>query len=91
MHRIAEENVDIPVAGGSGAGGGLSGFLPGQNSAALWNRSVDIPSRGRLQGFQRDQSSTAFMEQITVSPNPGRGLQNFQLVQGSAASSSVSP
>ena len=33
----------------------------------------------------------AFMEQITVSPNPGRGLQNFPPVQSSAASSSVSP
>ena len=29
--RTAEQNVDIPAVGGSGAGGGLSGFLPGQN------------------------------------------------------------
>ena len=91
FQRTVEQNVDNPVAGGSGAGGGLSGFLSGQNSAALWNRSVDILSGGGLQGFQRGQSSTAFMEQITVSPNPGRGLQIFQPVQGSAASSSVSP
>ena len=77
FQRTVEQNVDNPVAGGSGTGGGLSGFLSGQNSAALWNRSVDIPSGRDLQGFQRGQSSTAFMEQITVSPNPGRGLQNF--------------
>ena len=91
FQRTVEQNVDNPVAGGSGTGGGLSGFLSGQNSAALWNRSVDIPSGRDLQGFQRGQSSTAFMEQITVSPNPGRGLQNFPPVQSSAASSSVSP
>ena len=80
-----EQNVDIPVVGGSGAGGGLSGFLPRQNSTGLfpWNRTVDIPTGGGLQGFQRGQSSTAFLEQITVSPNPG-GSQNFQPVQGSA-------
>ena len=29
--RTVEQNVDIPAVGGSGAGGGLSGFLPGQN------------------------------------------------------------
>ena len=91
LQRTVEQNVDIPVAGGSGAGGGLSGFLPGKNSAALWNRIVDIPSGGDLQGFQRAQSSTAFLEQLTVSPIPGGGLQIFQPVQGSAASSSVSP
>ena len=90
LQRTVEQNVDIPVAGGSGAGGGLSGFLPGQTSAALWNRTVDIPSGGGLQHFQRGQSSTAFLEQITVSPNPGVGLQIFQPVQGSTASSSVS-
>ena len=31
LQRIMEQNVDIPVVGGSGAGGGLSGFLPGQH------------------------------------------------------------
>ena len=31
MQRIAEQNVGIPVVGVSGAGGGLSGFLPGQH------------------------------------------------------------
>ena len=28
LQRIAEQNVDIPVVGGSGTGGGLSGFSP---------------------------------------------------------------
>ena len=89
FQRIAQQYVDNPVAGGSGTGGGLSGSLPRQNSAALfpWNRSVDIRTGGGLQGFQRGQSSTAFLEQITVSPNPG-GSRNFHLGQGSAASSS---
>ena len=33
LQQIMEQNVDIPVVDrGSGAGGGLSGFLPGQNS-----------------------------------------------------------
>ena len=31
LQRIAEQNVDIPVVGGSGTGGGLPGFLQGQN------------------------------------------------------------
>ena len=32
LQRTAEQNVNIPVPrGGSGAGGGLSGFLPGQH------------------------------------------------------------
>ena len=90
FQRMMEQNVANPVAGGCGSGGSLSGSLPRQNSAALfpWNRSVS----GRdLQGFRRGQSSTAFMEQITVSPIPGRGPQNFVPVQGSAASSLVSP
>ena len=89
FQRIAQQYVDNPVAGGSGTGGGLSGSLPRQNSGALfpWNRSVDIRAGGGLQGFQRGQSSTAFLEQITVSPNPG-GSRNFHLGQGSAASSS---
>ena len=28
LQRIAEQNVDIPVVGGSGTGGGPSGFSP---------------------------------------------------------------
>ena len=62
LQRTVEQNVDIPVAGGSGAGGGLSGFLP------------------VLQRCSRP----------SVSPNPGGGLQNFQPVQDSPVSSSVS-
>ena len=29
LQRTVEQNVDIPIVGGSGARGGLSGFLPG--------------------------------------------------------------
>ena len=31
LQRTVEQNVDIPVVGGGGACGGLSGFLPGQS------------------------------------------------------------
>ena len=46
---------------------------------------------GDLQGFHRGQGSTAFSEQIPEFPDPGGGRQDFQPVQGSAASSSDSP
>ena len=96
LQRTVEQNVDIPVVGGSGAGGGLSGFLPGQLFSMPAEQIVDNPApwlrlSGGLQGLHRGQSSTAFLEQIAVSPDPGGGLQDFQPVQGSAASSSVSP
>ena len=42
LQRIAEQNVDIPVVGGSGTGGGLSGFLPGQNYSMTASRSLTI-------------------------------------------------
>ena len=93
MHRIVERNVDIPVVG-SGAGGGLSGFLPGQSYSVTAEQIVDNPvprqgGAGGLQGLHRGQSSTAFPEQIAEFPDPCGGLQDFQPVQGSAASSSV--
>ena len=96
VHQIAEDNVDIPAGGGSGTGGGLSGFLPGQNYSMTAEQIVDNPVPrpgvdGDLQSLHRGQSSTAFSEQIAEFPDPGRGLQNFQPVQGSAAYSSVSP
>ena len=43
LQRIAEQNVDIPVVGGSGTGGGLSGFLPGQHYSMTAEQIVDIP------------------------------------------------
>ena len=88
-----EQNVDIPVVDcGSGAGGGLSGFLPGQYSMTA-EQIVDCPvprlgGAGDLQGLHRGLSSTAFFAQIA---DPGGGLQDFQPVQGPAASSSISP
>ena len=91
LQQIMEPNVDIPVVG-SGAGGGFSGFLPGQYSLPA-EQIVDNPVprrrfRGVLQGLHPGQSSSAFFEQMA---DPGGGLQDFQPVQGPAASSSVSP
>ena len=55
-------------------------------------QNVDIPAvgggAGDLQGFPSGQGSTAFSEQIPEFPDPGGGRQDFQPVQGSAASSS---
>ena len=88
-----EQNDGIPVVGGSGAGGGFSGFLPGQSYSFTAEQIVDNPvplpgGAGVLQGFRHGQGSTAFSEQITELPDPGGGRQDFQPVQGSAASSS---
>ena len=94
--RTAGQNVDIPVVGGSGTGGGLSGFLPGQSSSETAEQIVEIPvprpdGAGDLQGFPSGQGSTAFAEQIPYFPDPGGGRHDFQPVQGSAVSSSDSP
>ena len=56
LQRIVEQNVDIPAVGGSGTGGGLSGFLPGQNYSVTAEQIVDNPVprpgvAGDLQGF----------------------------------------
>ena len=63
LQRIAEQNVDIPVVGGSGAGGGLSGFVPGQAYSLSAEQIVDYPVprrsfNGDLQGFPPGQSSS---------------------------------
>ena len=54
--RTVEQNVDIPAVGGSGTGGGLSGFPPGQNCSMTAEQIVDNPVprpdvAGDLQGF----------------------------------------
>ena len=56
LQRIAEQSVDIPVVGGSGAGGGLSGFLSGQYYSVTAEQIVDNPvprpgGPGGLQGL----------------------------------------
>ena len=61
--RSVEQNVDIPAVGGSGTGGGLSGFLHGQNYSMTAEQIVDNPvlrrsSSGDLQGFPPGQSSS---------------------------------
>ena len=76
LQRTVEQNVDIPAVGGSGTGGGLFGFLPGQYSMTA-EQIVDNPVprrrfRGDLQGLHRGQSSAAFFEQIA---DPGGGPQ----------------
>ena len=95
LQRTVEQNVDIPVVGGSGAGGGPFAFLAGQHFSVTAEQIVDNPVPrpgvgGSLQGLHRGQSSTAFLEQLAVSPDPGGGLQHFPPVQSSAVSSSVS-
>ena len=89
--RTVEQNVDIPAVGGSGSGGGLSGFLPGQTAEQIVDNPVPRPGgAGDLRGFPRGQGSAAFSEQIPEFPDPGGGRQDFQPVQGSAVSSSDS-
>ena len=61
----------IPVVGGSGAGGGLSGFLPEHYYSMTAELIVDNPVRrpvgaGDLQGFPSGQGSTAFSIQVEV-------------------------
>ena len=88
--RTVEQNVDIPAVGSGGAGGGLSGFLPGQNYSMTAEQIVDNPvprpgGAGDFQGLPQWTGSTAFSEQIAEFPDPGGGRQDFQPVQGSAA------
>ena len=96
LQRTVEQNVDISAGGGSGTGGGPSGFLPGQRYSMTAEQIVDNPVprpevAGDLQGFSHRQSSTAFSEQIPEFTDPGGGRHAFQPVQGSAASSSDFP
>ena len=55
LQRTVEQNVDIPAVGGSGTGGGSSGFLRGQSYSVTAEQIVDNPVRpggaGDLQGF----------------------------------------
>ena len=87
LQRTMEHNVGIPVVGGSGAGGGLSGFLPGQSYSFITKKIVDNPvprlgGAGDLQGFLCGQGSTAFSEHIPEFPDPGGGDQDFSASPG---------
>ena len=83
LQRIAEQNVDIPVVGGSGTGGSLSGFLPGQHYSMTAEQIVDnpVPRRsfsGDLQGFSPGQSSSKrTANKIADIPVPSGGPQDF--------------
>ena len=79
----AEQIGDIPVPGrdGGGARGGLQGFLPGQNSAAVHvEQTVDIPVPGRVGGGERGlqgfagQSSTASSSHVGAADGAGDGV-----------------
>ena len=92
----AEQIVDLPVSGAGGGGrGGLQGFLPRQNSAALHvEQTVDIPvpgraggvGRGGLQGFS-GQGSTASSgaDRVDIPVPRSGGLQGSRPGQGSSS------
>ena len=80
--RTVEQNVDIPAVGGGGTGGGLPGFLPGQNYSMTAEQIVDnpVPCRGcdeGLQGFPPGQSSTTSSEQTVDIPVPHGGRHDL--------------
>ena len=60
--RTVEQNVDIPAVGGSGTGGGLFGFLPGQNYSMTAEQIVDnpVPRPGWCWRSSRYSSWTGF-------------------------------
>ena len=87
-----EQIVDSPVPRGRVPGPKV--FLPGQSYSLTADQIVDNPvprpgGGGDLQGLHRGQSSTAFSEQIAEFPDPGGGRQDFEPVQGPAASSTT--
>ena len=87
VHKTtAEQIVDIPVPRGRDRRR-LEGSLPRQSSTAAGVvQIVDIPVRGGLRGFLPGQDSQRTVEQLVDSFSGG--LHDFQLGQGSTASSS---
>ena len=80
--RTEEQSVDIPAVGGSGTGGGLSGFLPGQSYSMTAEQIVDnpVPRRGfdeGLQGFPPGQSSATSSEPTVDIPVPHGGRHDL--------------
>ena len=94
LQQIMEQNVDIPAVGGSGTGGGLSGFLPGQYSMTA-EQLVDNPVlrrrfRGDLQGLHRGPSSAAQGPAVSSSISPEHaGLRGFRTFSSSEKSAEV--
>ena len=64
LQRIAEQHVDIPVVGGSGTGGSLSGFHLGQNYSMTAEQIVDnpVPRRSFSGDPQSFHPKTEFVE-----------------------------
>ena len=65
--EVIRQPVEMPVHVGSGTGGRLQGFLPGQFSSSSVEQNVDFPVPhgrdrvgGGFLGFHPGQSSTAF-------------------------------
>ena len=91
LQRTMEQNVGIPVVGGSGAGGGLSGFLPGQNYSMTAEQIVDNPvprpgCAGGLQGSHRGQGSTAFSGRANFRSSTNRVQQRGLLLRNAVLS-----
>ena len=91
--RIAEQNVDIPVVGGGGAGGSLSGFLPRQHYSVTAEQIVDNPvSRpGGAEVFKAYTLDRVQQRFRSRSPSFRSRSLRFSASPKSSASSSVSP
>ena len=82
-----EQNVDIPAVGGSGAGGGLSGFLPAQHYSMTAEQIVDNPvplpgGAGDLQGYPVDWVQQRFRSRL---PNFPMQVEVFKIFSQSRA------
>ena len=87
--QTAEQLVEVPTIISFSMIALLHALLEQRTAEQIVDNPVPRPGgAGDLRGFLRGQGSTAFSEQIPEFPDPGD--QDFQPVQGSAASSSDS-
>ena len=81
--RTVEQNVDIPAVGGGGTGGGLPGFLPGQNYSMTAEQIVDNPvptswySMKDFKVFPQDRVQQPSSEQTVDIPVPHGGRHDL--------------